>query len=103
MDGISAVRLSLHRCHFDAERCRDGIEALKQYHAEFDEKQNTFKDAPKHDWTSHAADAFRYLCMAWREITPSEKAKDPLKELLRPRTINEWVQEYEQKRDLDFN
>jgi hypothetical protein len=24
----------------------------------------------KHDWTSHTADAFRYLAMAWREIVP---------------------------------
>jgi hypothetical protein len=27
----------------------------------------TFKRTPKHDWASHAADAFRYLSLAWRE------------------------------------
>jgi hypothetical protein len=101
MDGIQSVRLSLNRCYFDAERCRNGIEALKQYHAEFDEKVGTFKDAPKHDWTSHAADAFRYLCMAWRSINPEEKPKDALKELLRKKTLSEWVNEYEEARNSD--
>ena len=102
MDGINAARLSLPKCHFDAERCRNGIEALKQYHAAFDEKLNTFKDAPHHDWTSHAADAFRYLCMAWRTIDPTAAPKDPIKEMLRKRTLGEWIQEYDDKRDLEF-
>ena len=103
MDGISAVRLSLSRCYFDAERCHYGIEALKQYHADFDEKTNTFKDEPKKDWTSHASDAFRYLCMAWRELDPSIIPSDPLKELLRKKTLGEWIEEHDNKKDLDFN
>lgn len=67
MDGINAARLTMPRVWFDADKCRHGIEALRQYRADFDEKTRAFKDAPKHDWTSHTADAFRYLCMAWRE------------------------------------
>lgn len=69
-DGINAVRLVLPRCHFDSGRCRLGVEALKQYRAEYDEKLRTFKDNPRHDWASHSADAFRYLCLAWRELAP---------------------------------
>jgi len=60
-DGISAVRLVLNRCWFDADRCRRGIEALKQYRTEFDEQRKVFRDKPLHDWTSHGADAMRYL------------------------------------------
>lgn len=99
MDGIQAVRLSLGQCYFDVERCRDGIEALKQYHAEYDEKLGTFKDTPKHDWTSHAADAFRYLCMAWREIGTTHTHQDPLQELLRKKTINDWLRDHDNDRD----
>jgi hypothetical protein len=66
MDGINAVRLTLAQCWFDEGRCRDGIEALRQYRTDYDEKTRAFKNTPKHDWTSHTADAFRYLCMAWR-------------------------------------
>ena len=67
MDGINAARLTMPRVWFDADKCRQGIEALRQYRADYDEKTRAFKDTPKHDWTSHTADAFRYLCMAWRE------------------------------------
>lgn len=81
MDGINAARLAMPMVWFDAVKCRDGIEALRQYRAEYDEKTRAFKDTPKHDWTSHTADAFRYLCMAWREqrIPESEKPKPLVK------------------------
>ncbi len=73
MDGINAARLTLPRCWFDADNCKNGIEALRQYRADYDDKTRAFKDTPKHDWTSHTADAFRYLCMAWREdMKPQE-------------------------------
>ena len=61
--GINAVRLALPRCYFDAQRCNYGIECLKMYHFEYDNKSKVMKSMPKHDWTSHAADAFRYLCI----------------------------------------
>lgn len=67
-DGINAARLTLPRCWFDAEACAGGLEALRQYRADWDDDKKCFKDTPLHDWTSHAADAFRYLAMAWREI-----------------------------------
>lgn len=77
MDGINAARLTLPRCRFDAIKCCDGLEALRQYRAGFDEKARAFRDRPKHDWTSHTADAFRYLAMAWREIRPPAAPPKP--------------------------
>lgn len=62
-DGIEAVRRSLKNCWFDEMRCRRGIDALRQYRAEYDEKNRTFKLRPVHDWASHASDAFRYGCL----------------------------------------
>ena len=35
-----------------------------EYH---DEDKRMFRDKPRHDWTSHYADAFRYACLVWRE------------------------------------
>jgi hypothetical protein len=78
MDGVNATRLTLPRCRFDAVRCRDGLEALRQYRADFDEKLRAFRDRPRHDWTSHSADAFRYLAMAWREIRPAPQPAKPV-------------------------
>ena len=89
MDGINAARVSFPRIWFDEVRCRQGLEALRQYRSAYDEKLKVFKDAPLHDWTSHAADAFRYLAMAWREMQPSARPRDPIKELIKPRTMSE--------------
>lgn len=62
-DGIQSARLMLNRCWFDRENTERGVEALKQYRREYDEKNKAFKVRPLHDWTSHAADAFRYLAV----------------------------------------
>lgn len=62
-DGINAVRVMLPKCWFDAGKCSRGIEALKLYRAEYDDKLQTLKPRPVHDWASHGADAFRYLAM----------------------------------------
>lgn len=70
MDGINAVRVSFPKFWFDRDKCKFGLEALRQYRADFDEKTKAYKDRPRHDWTSHTADAARYMAMAWRELKP---------------------------------
>jgi phage terminase large subunit len=76
LDGINAARVLFRRMKFDRHKCADGIEALRQYKADFDEDRNTFRKEPRHDWTSHAADAFRYACIAYRDfVLPKEKPK----------------------------
>lgn len=62
-DGIQAARSMLNRCWFDEEKCNRGIEALRQYRREFDEKNKSWRGRPLHDWTSHGADAWRYLAV----------------------------------------
>jgi phage terminase large subunit len=76
-DGINAARLTIASAWFDAERCRDGLEALRAYRAEFDERTKAFNNRPRHDWASHSADAFRYLAVAWREMQPEKPPERP--------------------------
>jgi hypothetical protein len=59
-DGINAARMLLPRCWPQSAR---GLDALRLYRAERDEKHAVLRPHPLHDWTSHAADAFRYLAM----------------------------------------
>ncbi len=66
-DGINAARLLIARCWFDRLKCNRGIEALRLYRREFDDKRKAFNETPVHDWTSHPADAFRYLAAGLRE------------------------------------
>lgn len=62
-EGINAVRNLLPKCYFDTVKCGRGIDCLKQYQREWDDKLKVFRQRPLHDWTSHGADAFRYLAM----------------------------------------
>jgi len=64
--GINAVRNFLQTCAIDRTKCAKGLEALRSYHREWDDNRKMFKDQPKHDWTSHAADAMRYLAVGYR-------------------------------------
>lgn len=102
MDGINAARVLFPRMVFDAEMCRDGLEALRQYRADYDEKTKAFKDAPKHDWTSHAADAFRYLAMAWRELAAEPEKKKPVVKTLAQLTFAEVEAIHERRRERDW-
>ena len=79
-DGIQAVRQMLPRVWFD-NRCYEGIEALKQYQREYDEDKKAFRQTPRHDWTSHPADAFRMMAISWRN-EPVFKAPDREKPLM---------------------
>jgi hypothetical protein len=77
-DGIQASRLALTRTWFD-HKCADGIECLRQYQREYDEDKKVFRDKPRHDWTSHGADAFRYLALTWKDEAKIVTAEDPIK------------------------
>lgn len=72
-EGIDAARALLPRCRFDQDNCFNGLEALRQYCKEESgltdmNGKPIFRDIPKHDWTSHFADAFRYLAVAIDKI-----------------------------------
>lgn len=80
-DGINAVRAILPRCRFDAQKTERGLEALRMYRREYDEERKVYKDKALHDWTSHAADAFRYLALGLAD--PHEEQRP----LLRPKNL----------------
>jgi len=68
-DGINAVRMMLGRVYFNAVKCKRLVEALKQYRRAFDPQAKVFAPKPLHDWTSHSADAMRYLAVGLRTHT----------------------------------
>lgn len=89
-DGINALRELLPQMWFDRDKCEYGLECLMQYREDYDEKLLTLKSRPLHDWTSHTADAARYMAMAYREMKPAPKPEEtkfplelPLNELLK--------------------
>lgn len=68
VDGIEAARVLLPRCRFHHEECKAGIEALRQYRQQYNDRLGRYADTPLHDWTSHAADAFRTLAVTWDRV-----------------------------------
>lgn len=67
-DGIAAVRRLLPRCWFDP-KTKQGLDCLRNYRREYDEKRNVFFDKPLHDWASHGSDAFRYLAVGMNQTS----------------------------------
>jgi phage terminase large subunit len=83
-EGINAVRNLLPRCWFDEKGCEAGLEALRHYRRDFNARLDEFKPTPVHDWSSHAADAFRGLAV--RHQVPREKKKQAAASM--PATFN---------------
>ena len=79
-DGIQAARSMIPRCWFDESKCNRGIEALRQYRRDYDERLKTWRGRPLHDWTSHGADAFRYLAVGYK---PAADWGEPIRRNLR--------------------
>ena len=65
-DGIQQVRTMLDKCYFDEVSCEKLIDSLLAYSREWDDNGMTWRMRPKHDWSSHAADAMRYLAIGYR-------------------------------------
>lgn len=78
-DGINAARMLFPRCVFDESKTEAGLEALQAYRWGYNERMGEIKNEPVHDWSSHGADAFRYMAVAVRksDIPVRQKLKYP--------------------------
>jgi phage terminase large subunit len=74
-DGINAARTVFNRCYFDKERCAEGLQSLRHYRYEVDPETKQLSGRPLHDWSSHAADAFRYFAISIAEDAPAVSAR----------------------------
>lgn len=66
VERINAVRMFLPSCFFDAIKCNRGLEVLKNYRRDYDDKRKTFRERPLHDWSSHGSDAFGEYALNYR-------------------------------------
>jgi hypothetical protein len=78
-DGIQAGRWLLQQPIRIHPRCGEGIEALRQYHYAWDEDRKVFSRSPEHDWSSHTADAFRYVACVARASDLMQRRPDNTK------------------------
>ncbi|MCY3975141.1 MAG: hypothetical protein OXF02_06345 [Simkaniaceae bacterium] len=77
-DGIEKVRSIFPRLRI-SKHCVQLVRALENYRQEYDEQKGVYKNNPRHDWSSHYADAVRYMAIsaegATSERTIEEKRK----------------------------
>ena len=63
-DGIEAVRSSFSKIWINEIECPELIKSLENYRQEYDIKKKIYLPKPLHDWSSHFADAMRYLAIS---------------------------------------
>ena len=73
-DGINAARTVFGQCYFDAEKCADGIQALRHYRYGEIVTLGVPTREPLHDEHSHYADAFRMFAV---KAQPPKKEETP--------------------------
>ena len=76
MNSIEALRMTLPRCWFNKENCSEGLDALMQYSLQYDDKMETFKSIPIHNWASHYCDALELMARMWQTKTMTTKEID---------------------------
>lgn len=74
-NGIELTRQAFSRCWFDEGRCEQGLSALSNYQYVFDEKYDTYRQTPLHNWASNGADAFRQYGQGWKEAVQRKRVK----------------------------
>jgi phage terminase large subunit len=74
-DGIMALRTIFPTMHFDQAKTAQGLRSISHYHYIEDQDTGVFSKEPVHDWSSHAADALRYLAVASSNATSEEASK----------------------------
>lgn len=72
-DDINMIaRPKFSKVWIDREKCARGLECLRAYHYEYDEKNRLLKSKPEHDWSSHSSSAFIYALMAATESAEAQ-------------------------------
>ncbi len=78
-DGIEAARSLFSKLWIDENQCESLLSSLENYRQEYDHKKKVYKPRPLHDFSSHFADAFRYLAVSLPKtrdsLTPEELDK----------------------------
>ena len=95
-DRINAAQLTIPRCRFNSIKCEHGLAGLREYCRDWDDRLKVFKDSPKHNWASHAADSFGYMAMGYKQTAkPEPTPRQPLYKPLSAMSYDEFDDDIE--------
>lgn len=92
-NGIKAGKLMFARLWVDESNCADWLDAMSQYHQEWDDARGMFLEIPYHNWTSHAADEYRYAAIIENLMTNDDELAQIKKEQRMQRNEAKFRQE----------
>lgn len=87
-EGIEMTRQRFASYWFDEVKCERGLECLRNYAYERNEKRDDLSPEPVHDWSSHAADALRQHAQGYRRGSLWEEG--PQMSERRQRAVSKW-------------
>lgn len=58
---VQATRKLFPQYWFDRDRCKEGLNVLRNYQFEYDSNNQVLKKIPKHDWSSHGSKAIEIV------------------------------------------
>ncbi len=90
-NGINAGKLMFSRLWIDETACEFWLDAIAQYHQEWDDKRGMFLPKPYHDWTSHSADLHRYAAVVEQEMDNSGQTPEEVAVI---QAENEWYDRF---------
>ena len=70
---IQTVKTVFSRVHFASVQTIKLLEALEQYRYKWNDALEVPSNEPEHNWTSHPADSFRYLCLFFELLKSLKK------------------------------
>lgn len=63
-DQIENTLVKFPNIWINEQKCQKLLDALENYHREYDEERNVYSPKPVHDWSSDFASAFMLMCQA---------------------------------------
>jgi hypothetical protein len=74
---VNAARFMVQHCQFHKTRCKEGLDALRNWKYKFDDVRRVFSLEPDHDGNSHAGDAWSYFSLVSRpDVARATVSKD---------------------------
>lgn len=67
-EGIDIARRLFNQCYFDTVKTEKGVNALRSYQKVYDDRNETYRDQPLHNWASHGSDAFRTFAVCYDDF-----------------------------------
>lgn len=87
-DGIARAKLMWARLWVDEVNCQQWLDYIVAYRQKWDEKRGMFLEEPFHDFTSHAADEFRYAAVIEDQMTNEIQRPNRYHEMARRVKVN---------------